>query len=546
MAQAPKKPAKNTGRSPSKAILDAVDSAEERPAPPDDSELARELLNDLGNARRLIARFGRDLSFVQEWGWGGWDGQRWRFDDGDHRALKRAHETAEAIFEEAAALPDFLEPEPDKSTNKAAWEKWERRRKWHRATETDLKDFALASGNAGAAGAMLRSAAPYLAEKTDAFDRDPFRLNVANGTLHFDGARVRLYPWRWSDRMTKSATAVYDPEADCPKWQQFMGDIFPNADATALLVQKWLGYCLTGSIEEQKMVIFEGPGSNGKSTMMTVVAEILGDYACTTPVETFLHNDRKSGSGPSPDIARLPGARLVRTSEPEVGSRLSESVIKQWTGGEKMTTRELHKAFFEFKPTGKVVMSVNQRPVIVGKDHGIKRRILVIPFTRIFTRAERAARVAAIDPEVVKNRPDEAIEADLLEEASGILNWLLDGYRLWRDDGGLTTPEAVTAATDAYFAEMDPIGQFIRECCKSVSDGEGVTADAREKAALLYQVYKKWCDQASEDPKNQTSFGRRLSDMGIKGKKSHGVGYRMGISIRNEWLPEATPTFGDD
>ena len=529
------------------AVIAAIDRADERPAPPDDALLARELLNDTGNARRLIARHGLDLANVEEWGWGAWDGQRWRFDDGDARAVIKAHETAEAIFDEAAALPAFDDPEPDKPASPRktatgedlakwqAWEAWDKRRKRHWATVADVKDFALASGNRGRAESMLASAAPYLRRRHDEFDTEPWALNVANGTLRMDTDRIALYPPQRSDRATKCATVAYDPEASCPKWQQFISEIFPEQVDVQVMVQRWLGYCLTGSIAEQRCVIFEGQGSNGKSVMMNVVAQLLGDYATTTPVETFLHNDRKSGSGPSPDIARLAGARLVRTSEPEPGSRLSESTLKQFTGGEQMVARKLHKDFFEFKPRAKLTMSVNVRPVIVGKDHGIKRRILVVPFARIFSKEEIAAADAA------RGR---GLEEDLLTEGPGILNWMLDGFRLWREDG-LAVPASVVSATEGYFAEMDPIGQFVREACMVPADGLGVTLEDREKSAELYAAYKRWCDANNEEPKNNTAFGRRLNDLGIKSSKIGGIGYRGGVMLREEWQPIAPPERND-
>jgi putative DNA primase/helicase len=271
--------------------------------------------------------------------------------------------------------------------------------------------------------------------------------------------------------------------------------------------------------------------------MMNVVSALLGDYATTTPVETFLHNDRgKSGSGPSPDIARLVGVRIVRTSEPEPGSRLSESTLKQYTGGEKMVARRLHRDFFEFTPAGKLTMSVNVRPVIVGKDHGIKRRLHVVPFKRIFSKDE----ILALDQ--ARGQP---LHDYLMAEGSGILNWLLDGYRMWREDG-LGVPEAVKAQTEAYFAEMDPIGQFVREACLTIADGAGVTEKDQEQATDLYAAYKRWCDSNNEEPKNNTAFGRRLNDLGIRSAKRGGIGYRMAVKLRPEWRPVPEgPSYGD-
>lgn len=496
-------------------VLHAFDTAEtDEPAAPSDLDLAREWQTDLGNARRFVGRHGQHIKFVEQLGWLAWqwvphaDGSSkgagwWKVDNAE--PLRRAHQVAEAMVEEAKAVRKRGRQGNDTEEQ-------------HKARWMELWNYAKEASNHGRATAMVKSAAPYCALQTDDLDQQPYRLNVLNGTLLLEPITdkshgVRLVSPRRDDYITKVSAVHYDPKAAAPKWLKFVSEVQPN-EQTRLYLQRWLGYCLTGSIEEQCCLVFEGKGANGKSTLVDVVARLLKDYAVTVPIDTFLHQERRSGSNASPDLARLPGARLVRTSEPEPGARMSESTIKQFTGGERLACRQLYKEMFEFVPQGKLTMSVNIRPVIVGKDHGIRRRLRVVPFRQIFQSGKRG------------------LVDELLAEGPGILNWLLDGYRMWREDGLGTCPE-VDAASKAYFEEMDPIGSFVQDCCE-------MHPQHAEDSGILWDAYKRWCQQSSEDEKSQTMFGRRMTDMGFLKAKRHGIIRREGLKVLDEWKRQRT------
>lgn len=478
-------------------LLDGLPDAD---LPPDNAELAQLPRNDAGNAKRLVARHGNEMAWVPEIGWLVWDGRRWAVDGGEEAAYARAEVTADAIYAEADELP--AEP-PEGTPSKV------NHRQKHR-------QFAIACGNVSRCHSMLKAASSRLRQRQGQFDAHPFLLNVRNGTLEL-GDDVLLRPHRAADWLTRRATADYDPHADCPEWRFFIDTILPDT-ATQIFVQKWLGYCLTGDISEQCFVMFDGKGSNGKSTMLETVARIIGDYAGNVPIETFLHQDGRKGSEASPDLARLPGVRLIRTSEPEQGARLSESRIKQWTGGEQVSARKLHKDFMDFTPTGKITMSVNVRPHIVGKDEGTKTRVLIVPFKHRFERRGGG------------RKPD-FIGKFVREEAAGILNWLLDGFRLWWEDG-LTVPAEVRLATDDMFAEQDPIGTAMKDVL--IETGQ---ADDTAQAAMLYDAYVVWSKRMGEEPKSKTAVGRRLKDLGFRKKHSKAGRVYVGVTINSDYLP---------
>jgi len=173
-------------------------------------------------------------------------------------------------------------------------------------------------------------------------------------------------------------------------------------------------------------------GANGKTTLQELISFILGDYAAVLPFSSLLHNDRQQGGSASPDLARLVGARMVCASEPDQGSRLSEALVKQLTGGDTIAARKLHKDFFEFKAEFKLWLTGNHKPNIRGNDDGMWRRIKLVPFNETIPEEER----------------DTELPEKLRDEASGILNWMIKGCLAWKEDG-LQTPDAVTDRKEA-------------------------------------------------------------------------------------------------
>jgi hypothetical protein len=181
---------------------------------------------------------------------------------------------------------------------------------------------------------------------------------------------------------------LYDPNAEAPIFHKFIREVVPD-DEVRIFLQRFFGYCLTGSTKEQAILMLWGEGSNGKSTLVDLLNWLLGDYALVTPFASLLHTDQRRGGEPTPDLARMPGARLVSAAEPETGARFAESMLKQLTGGEKMTVRHLRQDFFEFKPQFKLCLSFNNKPYIRGQDEGIWRRLLLVPFNQRFVDADR-------------------------------------------------------------------------------------------------------------------------------------------------------------
>lgn len=259
-------------------------------------------------------------------------------------------------------------------------------------------------------------------------------------------------------------------------------------------IQKALGYALTGDTSEQAIFILYGTGSNGKSTLLNVFADMLGGYAQTTPADTFM---QKKNDAVSNDIARLKGARFVAAIEMEEGKRMAEALIKSMTGGDKLVTRFLYGEFFEYVPQFKVFLAVNHKPIIRDTTNSIWRRIKLVPFTNTFTEQERD-----------KNFPARISATEL----PGILAWAVQGCMMWQHEG-LTMPDFVTEATREYKDEMDSFATFFFECCTERENG-------RVSNKLLRAKYDEWCKENGEYTLSQRPFSQKLLERGFTKRNS--------------------------
>lgn len=448
-------------------------------------------LTDLGNAERFVKRHGDDVRYVRPWrSWMVWDGTCWRRDE-TLEVERRAKDAVRAIWGEAADGSDKEE--------RTAIAKWAER-----------------SEGIGRVRAMVEAAMAEtgIAITPAAFDTQPFSFVCANGTL--DLRTGDLTPHCATDLLTKSSPITFDPGARCPTWETFLSRIFDRDQDLIAYVQRAVGYSLTGDTREQCLHVLHGVGQNGKSTFLEVLASVLGDYAVQADFATFL--DRQSNDGPRNDIARLAGARLVRSVEVGEGKRFNEPLIKVLTGDDIVAARFLYSEAFEFRPTFKLWLAANHKPVIRGADLGIWRRMRLVPFTVSIPDAEK----------------DDTLRARLVAEAPGVLTWALAGCKEWLEYG-LQPPAVVRAATLEYKTESDVIGAFLDDCCE-------VAAEFSAKAGDLYAAYRQWARQGGEHELSQTAFGRRIDERGFESRKQ-GVKYRTGLRLR-EHFPANGPVDG--
>lgn len=316
----------------------------------------------------------------------------------------------------------------------------------------------------------------------DIFDADSMLLNTQNGYIDLNSGE--LFDHDQSKLFSQIANFEYSENIDCPTWEKFLNQIFDGNKELIHYIQKAVGYSMTGSVKEQVMFFLYGNGRNGKSVFLDIISDILGTYAKTIQSNSIMV--RQNTGGANSDIARLKGARLVTSSEPNENAKLDEGLIKQLTGGDKITARKLYGDEFEFSPEFKLWLATNHKPIIRGTDEGIWRRIALIPFT-----------VYIEDKDV-----DLELPFKLKRESIGILNWMVDGALMWQKEG-LEQPEVIKENTKVYREEMDVIESFLGECAVK---GPGKTARASE----TYKQYKDWAEQNNQYAMNSTKFGREM------------------------------------
>jgi len=373
-----------------------------------------------------------------------------------------------------------------------------------------LTKWQLTSLSDGRVRAMLSSAqskGPIPAGVED-FDRDPFLLNLNNGTYELKTGIFRDHSP--GDLISRVAPVSYDPEATCPNWLTFLRRVLAEDPDLLAFLQRAVGYSLSGATSEECLFILHGSGANGKSTFVDTIAALLGDYAIQTPTETLM---MRRSDAPTNDLARLRGARFVASAETEEDQKLAESRMKVMTGGDPIVARFLHREFFEFVPEFKVWMSCNHKPVVRGTDHAIWRRIRLIPFEVQIPREEQ-------DPSL------KGPAGKLQSELQGILNWALGGYQEWTDRG-LDPPTRVVDATDAYRTDMDSLASFISDRCIEKSQ-------CRANTGTLYDQYRTWCEETGESVMTKTALGRKLTERGYKNGKARGKRIWLGIGLLAE------------
>lgn len=374
---------------------------------------------DLGNARRLIAEFGLNLRYCTELKcWYVWSGCCWK-PDKEKQVELWAKSVPKIIIKEATSGLKM---------------------------EKELIGWALRSESAQSIRSMIELAEsePGIPLSITKFDSDLLLLGVQNGVIDLRSGEFRA-PQR-SDLITRQARVKFDPIAECPTWMKFIEDIFCGDEKLILFIQKLFGYVLTGSIIEQCMFVFYGSGANGKSVLLNVLRQLLGEYAKGLSTKYLM--PRQVSGGPTDELARLRGTRLAIASELQEGAALDEAMIKLITGGEMIVCRGLYQNSFEYVPAFKLLLATNHKPEIRGTDHAIWRRIRLVQFKRTFSEEEQ----------------DKNLTEKLTAELPGILNWALAGHKLYQQQG-LVPPKCVEEATKSYKNEMDVIGEWIDENC---------------------------------------------------------------------------------
>ncbi len=454
--------------------------------------------DDTGNAERMSDMFHEMIRYHYTDGkWMLYDKNKWVYDNSGF-IFKLVDKSLEAITREKDYyIQQDKENNDENQTLFKAWEKHYKKSRSHNSKK-----------------ALEKEVQHYVPITPNSLDRHKMLLNSLSGVIDLNDFSIRKAVPK--DYFTKSVNANFDKNAKCPLWDKFLKEIFENDEDMIRYIQIAVGYSLTGSTAEQCAFFLLGDGNNGKSTFIDVIRQMFGDYASNIQAETLMI---RNNNGINSDIARLKGARLVTSAEPNEGLRLNEGLLKQLTGGDIVTARKLYGDEFEFKPEFKLWMATNHKPIIRGTDYGIWRRMHIIPF----------------NAKIPKEKVDKQLTDKLLKELDGIFMWALRGLAMYHKYG-LKMPSAVEQAVEEYKKEMDVVSKFLDECTEK--------AYAKSvKASDLYQVYTNWCKQYGEWQMSNTKFGKEISQRYERIKKMDGW-YYVGMEFNAEYKPYSVTITG--
>jgi len=367
---------------------------------------------------------------------------------------------------------------------------------------TEAVQTAGATNAAIGAGLDIASSMEPIATTSDAWDPDPWLIGCDNGVVDLRTGDLRT--GRPTDMISRSTGVAYDPDATCPRWMQFLAEVFAGDRELVDWYQMLIGTSLVGEAQEV-LAIHHGFGNNGKSVAVLVLRRAFGDYAAVVAVETLVNAKRAAGEA-TPDLMALRGARIAFASEPDQAAKLRGGVLKRLASVDRMTGRSLYGTTQTWDPTHTMHLATNHLPAVDDATDGFWRRVALVPWPVHFRKPGEDGDAPPEDP---------TLAATLALERPGILAWAVRGAVAYASGRMLHPfPKAVRVRTDTYRAEEDRLAPFVTDRVV-YGRGESVTVGA------LFAAYRDWCEASavpSYERLSRKALSRQFEERG------HGVG----------------------
>ena len=455
--------------------------------------------SDIGQAKIFVQENKEKLLFTYATGYMFFNGSYW--EDGKIHSQRLVHELTERQLSEVKLLIKKLEEQSQLHPNK------KEDFSLYLTLAHQHEKFIISCRNSNRIKATLNESIPDLAINVSDFDSNPYLLNMPSGTYNLKTSE--LQPHSPTDYITKQ-TAVDISDVGFDIWITCLQTIFQNDTELINYFQEILGLILIGEVKVESLIICQGDGSNGKTTLWNVISRVLGDYCGTISADTLTANCKRNIK---PELAELQGKRLVVAPKLEEGVRLSTSTLKQICSRDKITAEKKFKDPFAFKPSHQIVLYTNPLPNVGSIDEGTWRRIILIPFNARFSGDNE-----------IKN-----YEEYLFNNAGGaILKWMVEGSKKCIDnDFKLHSPAAVTNAINNYRYETDWLAQFIEDCCD-------VDTNASVSSSELFRTYTAYCLSIHEFTHRQKDFNAALKLKGFIKKKTNKCNVYLGIKLKSD------------
>jgi putative DNA primase/helicase len=432
----------------------------DEPEPPKRQEVRTMQGTDIEHARKALEIVGRDTRHVDGVGFLTWNGRVWeQMSATRERAI--GHRVADALVKELAEMP-----RGDKDGSREEQRQAEDYANAVRSTRRMHMDSGIK--------AALEHLRTITAANVGDFDSRHHLLSFRNGTVDLRTGQLREH--RREDRLTRYVDLDFDESAECPRWLQFLAEVFPNDPALPDFMARLIGYGISGETREHVFALLYGHGSNGKSVFLNTLASVFGGITGHMSQAAIAYTRSFDPGAANPALAALRGIRLAVLSELSDGLRLNEALLKQLTAGDPVVARELYRGQFVFTPTALMIMATNYKPDVRGQDDGFWRRTRLIPFLREFSGQEK----------------DSGLPGRLLAEAPGIAAWAVRGAVEWYATG-LAEPESVQTAVREYRRSADVLDGFLPGVL-AFEDG------AEIPLGNAFDLYRDWADLEQMEP----------------------------------------------
>jgi len=302
-------------------------------------------------------------------------------------------------------------------------------------------------------------------------------VNLQNGMLHVENREI--HPHSKDHFSTIQLPVKYDEKATCRRWHQFLDEIFEADPERVQLVQEFMGYSLLPDTRYEKALLMTGEGSNGKSTLLSVWEHIIGeDNLCSVTLGNLQNEFHR---------VKLYGKLLNIAAEVTHTTLEQADYFKRIVTGDTIDAAHKHKPVFHFRPFARLVFAMNRMPRIKDTSHGFYRRLLIVPFNRVFTEKEQ----------------DRQLRHKLIAEVNGIFQWALRGLDRLYDNDGFTEPQVVREALAAYQRANNPVVAFVEDRCN-------LDTEFSTSKDTLYETYKGYCEDYGFKPGSLSTFFREL------------------------------------
>jgi len=346
------------------------------------------------------------------------------------------------------------------------------------------------------------------------WDSDQSILNTPAGIVNLKTGELRKL--QESDFVTKVA-GVSPTDGPTPLFDQFLRETFPVehwGDAQEQVIDFALGVlslAITGEQLVQQFFFLWGSGANGKSVLLDIMRDLLGDYGITLKTSALMSGNQ---SGKDYEIARLDGVRMAVASELGRTDRWDEPLIKSLTGDSTIPIRQIYSTPKETVNQATLIIAGNHKPRFNGTDGGMVRRMVMVPFKAVVPKENRDV-----------NLRSKIVDA----EGGAILNKLVQRLVRLRSEG-LVQPGVIQAATDDYVSQNDDLQAFFDDHCERL-EGSWVSTDD------LYRKFRIWKENRGERPMAQSQWAPEFMDkFGLektrKGKQK--ITVFLGITLKDD------------